>query len=63
LVTCDRLIEMDVAGYVIQADHAQGGRVGSIQGRDPASLAGCGLVQQPDGQAGIARLMSAFGLS
>jgi hypothetical protein len=37
-VICDRLVEMDVPGYVIRADRAQGGWVGSRPSRDAASL-------------------------
>jgi len=62
-ITSDRFIEIDLPGQVIRADRGQGGRAGSRQAHDPASLAGGGLVQQPDGQPGVARWTAAFGLS
>jgi hypothetical protein len=54
---------MDVLGYVRRVDGAQRGRIRDLgSGCDPAGLADGDLVQQPDGQAGVAGAFARFGL-
>ena len=54
---------MDVPGYVGRVDGAQRGRILELgSGCDPAGPADGGLVEQPDGQAGVAGAVAGFGL-
>jgi len=54
---------LDVPGNVRRADRAQRGRIWGMGGHGyPAGLAGGDLVQQPDGQPGVAGAVAAVGL-
>ena len=62
-VVSGRVVEVDVPGYVGCVDGAQRGRILELGiGCDPAGLADGGLVEQPDGQAGVAGAVAGFGL-
>ena len=57
------VVRMDVPGYVRRVDGGQRGRIRGLgNGCNAAGLAGSGLVEQPDGQAGVAGGVAGFGL-
>src|ERR1035441_1381188 len=57
------VVGMDVLGYVRRIDDAQRGWIAGLRsGCEPVGLAGGGLVEQSDGQAGVAGAVVGFGL-
>src|ERR1019366_2821368 len=56
-------VGMDVPRHVRRLDGTQRGRMAGLGSScDPAALAGGGLVEQPDGQPGVAGVVASFGL-